>query len=321
MHVLGLVLSTPFIELAALFLSIVWMIRDQTDKVRPLLVIALTVNLFYGILLSIFMGAEGSLLPWKYDAILLRLDQALGISTGSLAAPLQGAWRVPLGTIYQLMVPMMICWFLVARRAALGGPLVLAYVAELVTGPLLYAIVPGCGPAYAMGANWMHAAPPRPVLMRLGGMPNAFPSLHVATALVLVLFAPGRWSRAVAVAFFTATVMATISTGEHYVIDLVPGLAFACYAAEVGLRRFWWALPQLGVAVLWCLIVRFEFGWLISHPAVLRSLAALTVIAAVATVARHWSLHRHRALEVTTGSDEIPYSAPEQPPPVHMARP
>ena len=321
MHVLAFVLSAPFIELTALFLAIVWMVRDQTDKVRPLLVIALTVNLFYGILLSIFMGAEGSVLPWKYDAILLRLDETLGVSTGSLAAPLQGAWRVPLATIYQLMVPMMIGWFLVARRAGRGGALVLAYVAELVTGPLLYAIVPGCGPAYAMGANWMHAAPPPPVLMRLGGMPNAFPSLHVATALVLVLFAPGKWSRTVAVAFFAFTVMATISTGEHYLIDLLPGLAFACYAAEMGLRRFRWALPHLAVAVLWCLIVRFKFGWLIVHPVMLRMMVALTIVAAVAAVVRHWRVQQHRTVEATVESVDVPCSAPDEPPPVHMARP
>src|SRR5438067_10997516 len=120
MHVLGLVLSTPFIELAALFLSIVWMIRDQTDKVRPLLVIALTVNLFYGILLSIFMGAEGSLLPRKYDAILLRLDQALGIYTGSLAAPLQGAWRVPLGPVHHLWFQRRLGGFLLPTRSRSG---------------------------------------------------------------------------------------------------------------------------------------------------------------------------------------------------------
>lgn len=321
MHVLAFVLSAPFIELTALFLSIVWMVRNPKDKVRPLLVIALTVNLFYGILLSILMGAEGSLLPWKYDAILLRLDQALGVSTASLATLLQGAWHVPLATVYQLMVPMMIGWFLVARRSRLGGPLVLAYVAELVTGPLLYAIVPGCGPAYAMGSNWMHAAPPQPLLMRLAGMPNAFPSLHVATALVLVLFAPGKWSRTVAVAFFAATVMATISTGEHYVIDLVPGLAFACYAAEIGMRRFRWALPHLGIALLWCVTVRLQFGWLIGHPAALRTLAVLTVVAAAATVVRNWMLHERRTAEANGEFAQIPCSAPDQPPPVHMARP
>ena len=317
MRVLAFLMSAQFIEIAALFLSIVWMVRNPKDKVRPLLVIALIVNLFYGILLSMFMGAEGSLLPWKYDAILLHLDAALGLPATRLAQPLQGAWRIPLMTVYQLMVPMMICWFLVVRRQGLGPALILAYVAELVTGPLLYAIVPACGPVYALGANWMHTALPKPELIRLAGMPNAFPSLHIGTALVLVLFAPSRWSRAVALVLFAATTMAIVSTGEHYVIDLLPGLAFGCFAAQAGLRRLGLALPNLAIALLWSLLVRFEYAFLISHPSALRVLAIVTVLFTAATVAQQWQERQ----SIYAGAEDIDASAPEQPTPVHMPSP
>ncbi|HKO20416.1 MAG TPA: phosphatase PAP2 family protein [Acidobacteriaceae bacterium] len=319
MRVLAFVLSAPFIELAALFLSILWMLRNPKDKVRPLLVIALIVNLFYGILLSMFMGAEGSLLPWKYDFILLHLDTALGLPATRLAQPLEGEWRIPLMTVYQLMIPMMICWFLVVRRRGLGPALILAYVAELVTGPLLYAIVPACGPGYALGADWMHAAPPAQELIRLGGMPNAFPSLHIGTALVLVLFAPGRWSRIIALAFFAATGMAIVSTGEHYVIDLLPGLAFGCFAAEAGLRRYKPALANLALALLWSFLVRFEYPFFISHPYALRILAFVTVLATATTVAQEWRKREGRGAEDRSG--DRGGSAPEQPTPVHMPSP
>lgn len=317
MHVLAFILSAEFIEIAALFFSIVWMMRNQKDKVRPLLVLALTVNLFYGILLSIFMGAEDGLLPWKYDPILLALDSALGVPWLAVARSLQGAWRVPLATIYQLMVPMMICWFLVVRKSGRGGALVLTYVAELVSGPLLYAVVPACGPAYALGSDWLHAAAPAPGLIRLAGMPNAFPSLHIATALVVLLFAPGRWPRAIAVAFFAATVLATISTGEHYVIDLVPGLAFGCYATEVGFKRFRRALSYLLVAVFWCVLVRFEYAWLLSHALVLKAMTAATLVAVVAEIGRQW-VSPGSSAGASAGEFDL---APEQLPPVHMARP
>jgi hypothetical protein len=317
MHVLAFLLSAPFIEVAALFLSIVWMMRNQKDRVRPLLVMALTVNLFYGILLSIFMGAEGGLLPWKYDRFLFALDSALGVPWLTVARSLQGVWRVPLATIYQLMVPMMVCWFLIVRKSGRGGALVLAYVAELVTGPLLYAVVPACGPAYALGSDWLHGALPVPGMMLLAGMPNAFPSLHIATALVLLLFAPGKWSRAVAGAFFAATVLATISTGEHYVIDLVPGLAFGCYAAEAGLRRFRWALSYLAITVFWCVLVRFESAWLLSHRLVLKAMVAGTLAAIGVEFGRQWLFWDSMAV---ASADEFD-AAPEQLPPVHMARP
>ena len=317
MRVLAFLMSAQFIEIAALFLSILWMVRKPKDKVRPLLVIALIVNLFYGILLSMFMGAEGSLLPWKYDAILLHLDAALGLPATRLAQPLQGAWRIPLTTVYQLMVPMMICWFLVVRRRGLGPALILAYVAELVTGPLLYAIVPACGPVYALGANWMHAPLPKPELVRLGGMPNAFPSLHIGTALVVVLFAPGRWSRFLALMFFAATTMAIVSTGEHYLIDLLPGLAFGCFAAAAGLRRYGPAVVNLALALVWSLLVRFEYPVLMSYPYVLRVLAIVTALVTATTVAQQW---RERQ-PIYAGAEDIDASAPEQPTPVHMPSP
>ena len=90
------------------------------------------------------------------------------------------------------MVPMMICWFLVTRRRKMRGSVVMAYVGELVAGPLLYAVLPACGPAYAFGAQWLHPQQVQAGIVRLASMPNAFPSLHIATAFVFVLFAPGK---------------------------------------------------------------------------------------------------------------------------------
>jgi hypothetical protein len=120
-------------------------------------------------------------------------------------------------------------------------------------------------------------------------MPNAFPSLHVGTALVFVLFAPGRLWRALALAFLFATGLATLSTGEHYVIDLVSGLAFGCFAASVGYRRYRAALAYLAVVVGWSLTVRFAYSFLIAYPIVLRLLAVLTVAMAVYAVFKEWT--------------------------------
>jgi hypothetical protein len=120
-------------------------------------------------------------------------------------------------------------------------------------------------------------------------MPNAFPSLHIGTALIFVLFAPGKLWRAVSLAFLFATGLATLSTGEHYVIDLVSGLAFGCFASSVGYRRYRNALAYLAVVVCWSLTVRFAYGFLIAYPAVLRLLTALTVAMAVYAVIKEWT--------------------------------
>lgn len=278
------------IGMIALFLAVIWMLRDEKDKARPLLVFALMLNLFYGYLLSVVMGKEDGLLPWKYDLFLLQLDASLGVSAASIALPLQGFWRIPLNVTYQLMVPMMICWYLVTRNRSHRGSIVLAYVTELIMGPLLYAILPACGPAYAFGSSWLNPPLVTTHPIRFSGMPNAFPSLHLGTALVLVLYADGKVWRGISLMFFVGTALATISTGEHYIIDLVAGLAFGCFAANVGYRKLQSASFCLGIAISWSLAIKFQFTFLLAHPGLLRSCVALTVAVTIFAVVREWRI-------------------------------
>ena len=247
-------------------------------------------NLFYGFFFTRFMTGEGSLLPWKYDHILYHLDQSLGIHAASIARPLQGFWRLPLMIAYQAMVPMMIVWFLVTSRYGNRGSVILSFAAELAVGPLLYSVVPGCGPIYAFRTQWLHPPAVPADTIRLSGMPNAFPSLHAATALVFVLFAPTRLARACAMVFLAATCMATLSTGEHYVIDLIPGLAFGAFAACVGLARYRRALVFLAVVCAWSFAVRLGSPFLIGHPLATRACAAFTIFFAGFEVFKEWAV-------------------------------
>jgi hypothetical protein len=285
---LSILLSPSVMAMAALFLSVVWMLRDETDKTRPLLVIAMVINFFYGTLLLFVMNRENGLVPWKYDYVLFKLDDVLGVSAASVAAWLHHGPRLPLAVVYEVMVPMMIAWFLVARRYGSAAPLVLAYVTEMVAGPLLYAVVPGCGPRYAFGKAWLQPPVVQAGVIRLSGMPNAFPSLHLATALLFVFFAQGRLWRTVALSYLVLTAAATISTGEHYVIDLVPGMAFGCFAAYAGRRKLFQAGFFLAMVLAWSLGVRFAYGFLLAHPGVVRGFAAFTAAAVLVAIALEW---------------------------------
>jgi hypothetical protein len=297
MHLLAILTSPPIIATLALFLSVIWMLMDEKDKTRPMLVFALTLNLFFGFLLTTFMGKEGGLLPWKFDYVLAAMDDSLGIRAASIARPLEGFWRTPLVVVYQFMVPMMICWFLVTRARNPRGSVVLAYVGEMIAGPILYAILPACGPIYAFGARWLYPPQVQAGAIKLAGMPNAFPSLHIGTALVFVFLAPGKLWRAVSLAFLAGTTLATLVTGEHYVIDLVAGVAFGCFAASVGYRKYHRALIYLGIVLGWSLAVRFGYAFLIAHPALLRLLAVLTVALAGWEVMKEWRVPEMRAVE------------------------
>lgn len=294
MHVLHLLVTPQIFSILALFLATIWMLRDEKDKTRPWLVFALVLNLFYGVLLTILMGREGSIFPWKFDHVLFRVDASLGIEAAAIARPLQGFWHVPLWVVYELMVPMMIAWFLVTRYRNVRASVVLAYAAELVVGPLLYAIFPACGPRYAFGGQWLHPGAVQPDAIRLAGLPNAFPSLHIGTAFIFVLLAPGKLWKGVALAFLACTCLATLSTGEHYVIDLVPGFAFGAFAAGVGSKNLRQSAIFLGIALAWTLTMRFGSAILIAYPLVVRSLVAVTLIAAGFAVRTHWNELAHQ---------------------------
>jgi len=288
MRAIDILLNPSMLAVIALFLSVVWMIRDEKDKARIELVFALVLNLFYGVLLNIFMSREGSVFPWKFDYVLFRLDACLGIQAASIARPLQGSLHIPLWIVYQSMVPMMIAWYLLTRNRRSPGSIILAYVAELVSGPLLYTIVPACGPIYAFGKQWLSPPAVAPQALRLAGMPNAFPSLHIGTAFVFLMFAPGRIWKAVALLFLAATCLATLSTGEHYVIDLIAGLAFGVFVSAVGTHNFRRAGCFLALTLGWSLAVRFAYMILLAHPMLTRSLAGLTVVSAALALYKQW---------------------------------
>jgi hypothetical protein len=289
MRAIDLLLNSPVTAVMTLFLAVIWMLRDEKDKVRAELVFALVLNLFYGVLFNIFMVREGGIFPWKFDHVLYCLDTTLGVQAASIVRPLEGRPHILLWAVYQSMIPMMIAWFLLIRYRRISGSIILSYITELVVGPLLYTIVPACGPIYAFKKQWLHPPVVAPVPIRLAGMPNAFPSLHVGTAFVFLMFAPGRIWKVAALLFLAATCLATLSTGEHYVIDLIAGLAFGAFVSAVGMRNFRRAGGFLALTLVWSLGVRFAYATLIAHPMLTRSMAEITVIAAIVALYKQWS--------------------------------
>src|SRR5579863_10633470 len=73
MSSLPLHLSPAVLGLLALFLSLIWMLRDDRDKTRPVVVLALFINLLYGFALNV-LGRENEWVPFKYDHVLAAID-------------------------------------------------------------------------------------------------------------------------------------------------------------------------------------------------------------------------------------------------------
>jgi hypothetical protein len=124
-----------------------------------------------------------------------------------------------------------------------------------------------------------------PLPAPLDGYPNAMPSLHVATALLLVLYTGrNRLLMSVALLFLAGTVAATLAF-EHYVVDLLVAVPLACFAVELADGRAIPAVKYLGVVLAWLGLIRFASPWLVQHPSALRFLALLSVTLGIRAVA------------------------------------
>ena len=68
--------------------------------------------------------------------------------------------------------------------------------------------------------------------LHLSGAPcNAFPSMHLGTALLILLNARGRWLRLGLAVYAVLTGMAAVGCGEHYFIDMIAAVPF-CAAVQ-----------------------------------------------------------------------------------------
>ncbi len=63
MRAIDFLLNPSMMAIIALFLSVIWMLRDEKDKARIELVFALALNLFYGVFFTFFMSSEGAVFP------------------------------------------------------------------------------------------------------------------------------------------------------------------------------------------------------------------------------------------------------------------
>jgi len=229
------------------------------------------------------MNAENRGFPLKFDYFLYAIDKSLGLSAFWVARLLSEWQRAVLFVVYQSLTAAMIAWYGVNLKRRNGRPagLLVAYLITFGLGPCLYLIVPACGPRHAFGSAFPAGNPDvSPLLVPLNYWPNAIPSLHVATALLFVFFAGrNRVLGGVAWLYLAATVAATLAF-EHYVIDLVVAVPFACCATLVTRSKVRQALSCLAVVLAWLLAIRFATPELTAHPALLRILALVTVASA-----------------------------------------
>jgi hypothetical protein len=224
--------------------------------------------------------------PQPFDLNLYAVDSRLGLPLWRVAAealrscrPLANACAFVYTALWLAQVLSMLL-FLKGKRRMAANPFFTIPVAG-VLGCVLYQICPASGPLYAFGNDFPHVTTSTArVVAGLAQAPrNAVPSLHAAWALLIFWSTKGygaglRWAAAV---FLTLTLVATLGSGEHYLVDLIVGLVFAVFIQAVAERQWLWAALNAGVTLLCCVYLRL--GWVSAiNPWLLVALCALSSV-------------------------------------------
>ncbi|HET9734032.1 MAG TPA: phosphatase PAP2 family protein [Burkholderiales bacterium] len=189
----------------------------------------------------------------------LKLDAAaFGFSPSAwavrAAAP-GSALRITLAIAYELLPLAMLLVFALEVRDPRRLPFSLfrGVFACGFGAALLYALTPVTGPAYALGAAFPDELAPllarAPALLAtpatMFAPRNAFPSFHLAWALVALLLAWrfGWPARAGFGLYALLIAAATLALGEHYLIDLVAALPVLAAIVALCIERVSWRSP------------------------------------------------------------------------------
>jgi hypothetical protein len=222
----------------------------------------------------------------SYDKVLLTADYRLGYDFG-LGRALDGSLAIRL--LYAMLpVAVAIVYLLLDsdHRKRFGFAMLLAGV----VAPLLYAICPAAGPLYVFGDAFPFHPPALKVALPFdapGLTMNAVPSGHLAWALLLWWNSRPCQSgvRIAAGLFFVGTAVATLATGEHYLVDLVVAIPYAVAADSVIGRR--WILAGACAAVVLSWSIALRSGYMSVAPSLVAvPLAVATVLVPLILLAR-----------------------------------
>jgi hypothetical protein len=160
-----------------------------------------------------------------------------------------------------------------------------AFVVAGIVGFTLYQVCPAEGPVYSFGTrfpdhlpNWRDVSL-APYLST--GIHNATPSMHMAWALLILWSALelGPLALAMAAALVSFTALATLGSGEHYLVDLVVSAPLILAVTGVFKRDKIRVAIGLGLTCGWLIFLRL--GWFLLCPGFANWMLVLGTQAAV----------------------------------------
>jgi hypothetical protein len=293
-----------FGALLLLGLRALWSERDGRENALALLAPAVVLVLFVLACANV-LRMTSSLSPQTDDAWLYAFDGSLGFQPsfwmGRIMYQSLTLTRATLLTYLSLPFAMaVVCaWHVPPGAKRVSWHMLSVLMLAGAAGWLLYNVVPATGPLYAFSRDFpWHSLPYKDLStftlqkmpLPLGIPRNGMPSLHMGWVVLLCWNSRGlpRALRATLILYLILTVIATLGSGQHYLVDLVVSLPFALavqsgasYALPNKSRRMAALVSGLGFTAAWLLLVRFGVPWALQSPIIPWSLILATVSLAV----------------------------------------
>jgi len=238
-----------------------------------------------------FLGITDNARPGKLDPFLYAFDWGFGAQPsfllGQVSASHPALAGLELSLYLALALPLALVYIGHLRNPEWPVDLLHAFFLNSVIAYMIFWLFPAAGPSFAFVQEYPFHPP---ALSNVGwapiiahAMPNAIPSVHVSTAL-LIWFNSRPWplARWFALLFLAFTIFATLGLGQHYVIDLIVAFPYALFIQSLGVstssgerdRALWLGLF---LTAAWLIFLRFGYAWLPSP--------ALAYIVSPATIA------------------------------------
>ncbi len=280
-------------------LRALWSEREGRENALALLTPAVVLILFVLASANV-LRLSTSLSPETDDAWLYAFDGSLGFQPsfwmGRIMYPSLILTRATLLTYLSLPFAMaVVCaWHVPVGVRRVSWHTLTVLMLAGAAGWLLYNVVPVTGPLYAFSRDFPWQSLPYKNLstftlqkmpLPLGIPRNGMPSLHMGWVVLLWWNSRGlpRALRAFLMLYLLLTVIATLGSGQHYLVDLVVSLPFALAVqaiASPGLpnrsRRIAGMVAGLALTTGWLVLVRFGVSWALQSPLIPWSLILAT---------------------------------------------
>ncbi len=229
-------------SLVIMGLNAVWLKGEERKTVLLALVpsiLILASNHYAGYLHKFTENAH----PKVLDLYLYSFDSSLHAPIAFWMGQMYAKWKTlgDVSFVFYVGLPFSLALVYAGQASRLRGKAIPIFVAFLLMGPIggiFYNLFPALGPGHLFGDRFpwhpLASDQARRLLLEpvaIGGLRNAIPSLHMGWTLMALWYSRGLsiWERGLAMLFVLFTIVATMGTGEHYLIDLVVAFPFVLF--------------------------------------------------------------------------------------------